>query len=167
MLKKYYTYQQLARAFDVGAVLRNSQNSLNGDITWTYGKSRFFLPRQRRTRTAVGVRESATRVTVHIDELKNRAAVPFVVHRINDTMKNAKAEIVTMKNGKVTKTIAPLELVTLRSSALKISVPSVSLSAAPRQKVTGKLGVLHMEKVKYFWSYKSDECLPLRGYEYS
>lgn len=164
VLKKYYTYQQLARAFDVGAVFRDSQSSLNGDMTWTYGKKPHlfaataqnpdgswstgicnftadsFLNVQGWGDDKWNVEQGGQtpaqsfRVTVHIDELKNRAAVPFVVHRTNDTMKNAKAETVTMKNGKVTITVAPLELVTLRSSALKVSVPSVSVPAAPRQR---------------------------------
>ena len=36
--QKYYYYRQLSRAFDVGAVFRASQSSLDGDMTWTYGK---------------------------------------------------------------------------------------------------------------------------------
>jgi hypothetical protein len=54
-------------------------------------------------------------VTIRVDELKNHKNVPFVVHRTNETVKNAPSETVIMKNGEVTITVAPLELVTLRS----------------------------------------------------
>ncbi|HEX8237568.1 MAG TPA: hypothetical protein VF600_16545 [Abditibacteriaceae bacterium] len=158
VMKKYYTYQQLSRTFDVGAVFRDSQSSLDGDMTWTFGKKPHlfaataqnpdgswstgicnftadsFLNVQGWGDDKWNVEQGGQtpaqtfRVTLRVDELKNRAAVPFVVHRTNETLKNAKAETVTMKNGEVTITVAPLELVTLRSAA----------STTPA-KVTGKL----------------------------
>jgi O-glycosyl hydrolase len=38
VFQKYYTYRQLSGAFDVGATFRDSQSSLDGDMTWTYGQ---------------------------------------------------------------------------------------------------------------------------------
>ncbi len=149
VMKKYYSYQQLAQAFDVGAVFRSSQSSLDGDMTWTYGKKPHLFAATAQNpdgswssglcnftadsflgvqgwaddkwNTEQGGQTPAQTfaVTLRIDELKNRAAVPFVVHRTGATSKNAKSEIVTMKNGAVTLSVAPLELVTLRSVASK------------------------------------------------
>ena len=38
MFTKYHYYQQLGTTFDVGAMFRASRSSLEGDMTWTYGK---------------------------------------------------------------------------------------------------------------------------------
>ena len=54
-------------------------------------------------------------VTIRDDELRHRSNVSFVVHHTNETLKITRAETVIMKNGVVTVTVAPLELVTLRS----------------------------------------------------
>ena len=146
VMKKYFTYQQLARAFDVGAVFRDSQSSLDGDMTWTYGQKPHLISATARNANGswssgicnftsdsfLGVQgwsdekwnieqgghapAQIFRVTLQIDELKNRAQVPFVVHRTNDTLKNARAETIVMKNGSVNLNVAPLELVTLRSA---------------------------------------------------
>ena len=145
VLKKYYTYQQLSRAFDVGAVFRDSQSSLDGDMTWTYGQKPHLFAATARNRDgtwSTGICNFTTdsflkvqgwaydkwnveqgghtpgrtfTVTIRVAELRNCSHVSFVVHRTNDTMKNAPAETVIMKNGAVTVTVAPLELVTVRS----------------------------------------------------
>ena len=52
--QKYYYYRQLSRAFDVGAVFRASQSSLDGDMTWTYGRSPASPSPPPATRTALG-----------------------------------------------------------------------------------------------------------------
>jgi O-glycosyl hydrolase len=149
VMKKYYTYQQLAQAFDVGAVFRDTQSSLDGDMTWTYGrKPHLFAATAQNpdgswssgicnftSDSFLGVQgwgddkwnieqggqtpAQSFPVTLQVDELKNRAAVPFVVHRTNAISKNDKAETVIMKNGVVTLNVVPLELVTLRSAAVK------------------------------------------------
>ncbi len=36
--KKYFSYRQLARAFDVGAILRHCTSSLDGEMTFKYGR---------------------------------------------------------------------------------------------------------------------------------
>ncbi len=146
VMKKYFTYQQLAQAFDVGAVFRDSQSSRDGDMTWTYGQKPHLISATARnpdgswssgicnftSDSFLGVQgwsddkwnieqgghspAQSFRVTLQIEELKNRAAVPFVLHRTNATSKNARAETIVMKNGSVTLSVAPLELVTLRSA---------------------------------------------------
>ncbi|PQV62605.1 hypothetical protein B1R32_12717 [Abditibacterium utsteinense] len=149
VMKKYYTYQQLAQAFDVGAVFRDSQSSMDGDMTWTYGQKPHLIAATAQnpdgswssgicnftTDSFLGVQgwgddkwnveqggktpAQTFPVTIQIDEMKNRAVVPFVVHRTNATLKNAKAETVVMKNGALTISVAPMELVTLRSTVAK------------------------------------------------
>lgn len=148
VMKKYYTYQQLSQAFEVGAVFRDSQSSLDGDMTWTYGRkphlvaatarnpdgswssaicnftSNSFLKVQGWGDDQWNVEQGGHtpaqpyRVSLQVDELKNHAAISFQVHRTNDAMKNIAAETVVMKNGAVVIEVAPLELVTLRSGPL-------------------------------------------------
>ena len=145
--QKYYTYQQLADAFDVGAIFRASRSASEGDMTWTYGtKPRVTAATARNPDGSWGVgianysadsfagvqgwsddKWNAEQgghtpgqtfaVTVAIDELKEKGDLKFDVHRSNANSRNAKAEPVTMKNGAVTIQVAPLELVTLRSAA--------------------------------------------------
>ena len=145
--QKYYTYQQLADTFDVGAIFRASQSASEGDMTWTYGlKPRVIAATARNPDGSWGVgianytadsfagvqgwsdeKWNAEQgghspgqtfpVTIRIDELKNKGALKFDLHRSNGSLKNAVGEPVTMKNGEVTVEVAPLELVTLRSAA--------------------------------------------------
>jgi len=149
VFKKYYAYQQLARAFDVGSVFRDSTSSLDGDMTWTFGlKPRVTAASARNAdgSWAIGVanytsdsfsgvqgwsdenwnREQGGHspaqnyaVTIRVDELKNRAAVPFTVYRTNAKASNAKSETVVMHGGQVSVPVASQELVTLRSAPLK------------------------------------------------
>lgn len=145
VMKKYYTYQQLSQAFDVGAVFRDSQSSLDGDMTWTYGRKPHLFAATARNPDgswSVGICNFTAdsflnvqgwgddkwnveqggqtpgqtfAVTIRADELRTRGNIPFMVRRTNGTAKNAPAGTVIMKNGAVTVTVAPLELVTLRS----------------------------------------------------
>jgi len=55
-------------------------------------------------------------VTVHVEELKDSASVPFQVYRSNDSATNQLAASVTLANGSATVAVAPHELVTLRTS---------------------------------------------------
>ncbi len=148
VFKKYYAYQQLAQAFDVGTVFRNSTSSIDGDMTWTFGlKPRVISSTARNPdgSWSIGLtnytadsfsgvqggdetwnREQGGHspaqnysVTIRVDELKNRPAVPFTVVRTNAAKSNAKSETVVMRGGQVTVPIASQELVTLRSTALR------------------------------------------------
>ncbi len=146
IFQKYYYYQQLSEAFDVGAVFRDSQSSLEGDMTWTYGqKPRLTAASARNTDgtfsiglsnytadSFAGVQGWADekwnkeqgghtpvqtfRVTIQLPELEGRRNVRFAVHRSNAILKNAPQETVTMKNGAITVNVGPLDLVTLRSA---------------------------------------------------
>ncbi len=144
--QKYYTYQQLADTFDVGAIFRASQSSSEGDMNWTYGlKPRVIAATAVNPDGSWGVGIAnytadsflgvqgwgddkwnteqgghtpgqTFPVTIRIDELKDKGDLKFEVHRSNDAAQNAKAPPVTMKNGEVTVEVAPLELVTLRGA---------------------------------------------------
>ena len=145
--QKYYTYQQLADTFDVGAIFRASQSSSEGDMTWTYGlKPRVIAATAKNPDGSWGVgianytadsfagvqgwsddKWNAEQgghtpgqtipVTIRVDELKNSGDVKFEMQRSNSQTQNAASEAVTMKNGEVTINVAPLELVTLRGAA--------------------------------------------------
>ncbi|RYX83818.1 hypothetical protein EON83_12785 [bacterium] len=146
VFQKFYSYQQLANTFDVGATFRASQSSIEGDMAWTYGKKPRILSASAKNPDGswgigisnftadsfLGVQGWADDdwnssqggntpgqtfpVTIRIEELKNAGNVPFVTHRTGGTSQNAKGETLTMKNGALTINVAPLELVTLRSN---------------------------------------------------
>ena len=149
VFQKYFYYQQLSNAFDIGALFRDSKSSLDGDMTWTYGKKPRVIAAgaqnpdgswsagisnytadsfagvqgwadEKWNRRAGGHTPGQTfQVTLNIEELKGRGAIPFVVHRSSGKLQNADSGTVLMQNGQLTVTIAPLELVTLRSTAMK------------------------------------------------
>jgi hypothetical protein len=145
ILKKFYVYQQLAQAFDVGAEFRRTQSSLDGDMTYTFGRKPHLLAATARNPDgtwSIGIQnytadsfsgsqgqadEEWTRsqggytpatpykVTVAVAELAGANGMRFQVHRTNATQTNSAAGSVTLKDGVVTVGVAPLELVTLRS----------------------------------------------------
>jgi len=141
--QKYYYYRQLTNTFAVGAVFRDSQSSLEGDMTWTYGKKpRITVASARNpdgtwgvgisnfTATAPSFNDNpndtsgsdngylarAYTVTVQIPELARAAAnTVFTVQRSQPTGVSKNEGTVPLRNGSLTVTINPLELVTLRS----------------------------------------------------
>lgn len=139
VFQKYYYYRQLSDTFDVGAVFRASQSSLDDGMTWTYGPkphlvaaagrnpdgswgvglTDFTLPEgdaaNSRNGFFNGDKAQAYTVTVNVPELANVGAVPFTVYRSSGTLNDVREGNVTMTHGSVTVTVYPLELVTLRS----------------------------------------------------
>ena len=143
---KYYYYQQLARAFDVGAIFRASRSSLDGEMCWSFGqKSRVTAAAAQNpdgswslglcnftadsfdavknwgdakwNREQGGFTPGQTfAVTVKVPELKARGKIAFTVQRSDATRKNAGDGNASMHDGEITLRIAPLELVTLRSA---------------------------------------------------
>ena len=127
-------------------MFRDNQSSLDGDMTWTYGRKPHLFAATARNPDgswSVGVCNFTAdsflnvqgwgddkwnveqgghtpgqtfAVTIRADELRTRGNVSFRVRRTNGTVKNAPAGTVIMKNGVVTVTVGPLELVTLRSN---------------------------------------------------
>jgi len=146
VFQKFFYYRQLTNAFDVGALFRQSQSSLEGDMTWTYGpKPRLTVAAARNPDGSWGIGLSnftapnfleAPRqnnggdffngyhartfaVTLSVPELARSGALSFQVHRSNSTLNDVAQAPVTMKNGRVTVTLDPLDLVTLRSAGIK------------------------------------------------
>ncbi len=138
--QKYDYYRQLSQAFDVGAVFRTSQSTLDGDMTWTFGRkphltaaaarcpdgtwavglsdytSDTFPASSQAEKDNSGYPAQAYAVTVRIPELAHAGAVRFRVHRGGVGLENTPQGTLIMHDGVVTiPRIGPLELVTLRS----------------------------------------------------
>ena len=145
--QKYYYYRQLSRTFDVGTVFRGSHSSLDGDMTYTYGKKpRVTAAAARNPDGTWGIGLSndtspafkdaddpqdfalhnsgyAARtfaVTVRVPELARVKTLRFAVRHSNSGVDDVPAGIVLMHGGVVTvPAVGPLDLVTLRSLPLK------------------------------------------------
>lgn len=142
VFQKYFYYRQLARTFDVGAAFRQSQSSLEGEMTWTYGpKPRVTVAAARNPDGSWGIglsnftapdflevpkennggdffngyRARTFEVTVEVPELAQAGTMRFELRRSNATINDQAQQIVLMKNGRATVTLNPLDLVTLRS----------------------------------------------------
>ena len=137
IFQKFYYYRQLGETFDVGAVFRRSQNSLEGPMTWTYGKKpRLTVAAARNPDGSWGIGLSnftsenfnaegspgqpATvfDATLVIPELAGSGAVTFTEHASNGHLTNANQGVVTLIDGRGTVRVEPLELITLRSGPL-------------------------------------------------
>ena len=141
IFQKYYYYQQLAATFDVGAIWRESTSSSAGGMAWTYGKKphltasaarnpdggwgvglcNFTSPRftdnpDEPNSSNNGVQARSITVTVQIAELANSGEVAFEVHRSGGHLSNATEGALVARDGLMTMTVGPLELVTLRSA---------------------------------------------------
>ncbi len=145
VLQKYYYLQQLSAAFDVGAQFHHCLSSLDGEMTYTYGKkprlnaaaardpdgswsfalSNYTAPSfsdtddEKNFALHNGGRPSqAYSVTIQAPELaKLTTPLRFAVHRSSGKLNNAAAGTITMDGGKLTiPDIEPLELITLRST---------------------------------------------------
>jgi hypothetical protein len=144
MFQKYFYYRQLSEAFDIGAAFRRSQSSLDGDMTWTYGKKPHLSVAAARNRDgswAVGLSNYTSNtfpefdqfhkdnsgfsaqtfsVTVRVPELQRVKSLRFDVRRSNSGVNDRPAGTVVMHSGLVTvPNIGPLDLVTLRSLSAK------------------------------------------------
>lgn len=137
MFEKHDYYRLLAEAFDVGAVFRDCTSSLEGDMTWTYGKKPRLTAAAARNPDGTwaaglcdftspeftadpddrrGHPAEAFEVTVHVPEMEDAGEVTFTVRREGPAEDlGAKADEVVMRGGRVTLRVDPLELVTLRS----------------------------------------------------
>lgn len=141
ILQKYYYLKQLSRAFDVGAVLRHSTSSLEGDMAWTVGHkpkitvaagenpdgtwaigisnftSDYFLSSQAPEwdRTHGGGPAQTYDVIVRIPELESRGGTSMNAYRSNRDVNAEPAGQASMHKGEVRlNNVAPLDLWTLR-----------------------------------------------------
>ena len=136
---KYYYLRRLSDTFDVGSVFRHSVSSSEGDMTYTYGRkprlnaaaaknpdgtwgvglSNFtgdgFLQDTQQNRDNSGYPPENLAVTVRVPELASAGDVPFHLHRNSATLRDIDEGLVILHHGEANVTIAPQELVTLRS----------------------------------------------------
>ena len=136
---KYYYLQQLSQTFDVGALFRQSLSTLENDMTWTYGRkpqitaaaarnrdgswgigisdytSNDFPQKSQFERDNCGRPSQSFTVTIKVAELAHAGELRFETHRSGPGLTNSRQESVVMRDGQVTISIHPLELVTLRS----------------------------------------------------
>jgi len=140
-LQKYWYYQQLSQAFEVGAVFRHSTRTAGDpEMTWTYGKKPKLTAAAARNADgtwAVGLANFTDAsftdrrgkedqngfpaetfdVTVVIDELRGAGALNMQVHRSSHGINNRPAGTVTLTDGCVTvREVGPCDLITLRAS---------------------------------------------------
>ena len=136
---KYYYYRQLAHAFDPGAVFRACESATEGPMTWTYGRKprltaaaavnpdgswalalvNFTAPTFRddpNEPNSAANGQPARSITATI---KLPAPLParFALRRSGPHLTDAPEGEVAPVDGTLTVTLAPLELVTLRSAA--------------------------------------------------
>lgn len=143
-LLKYDYFRRLGRTIDPGATFRDCQSSVEGDMTWTYGRKprltaaaalnpdgswaiglsnytsdRFEFPRMTQfDRDNTGHAAQYFDVTLRVPELTDAGPVAFRVHRNSETLRDVDEGTVTMRDGVVTiPDVSPLQLVTLRSAA--------------------------------------------------
>ncbi len=138
-LLKYYYLRRLSQTFDVGAVFRLSQSSLEGDMTYTYGRkprlnaaagrnpdgtwavalsdftSSAFLLDTQLNKDNSGYPPQSFVVTVRVPELARAGDVPFRLTRNSETLRDIDEGTLVMHNGEMTVPLAPTELVTLRA----------------------------------------------------
>ena len=143
-LLKYDYFRRLGRAFDPGATFRDCESSLEGDMTWTYGRKprltaaaaqnpdgswavglsnytsdRFEFPGMTPfDRDNTGHPSQTFDVTLRVPELAEAGPIAFRVHRNGETLRDVDEGTVTMRDGVVTvPDVSALQLVTLRSAA--------------------------------------------------
>ena len=143
---KYHYFKQLADAFDYGAAFRRPTSSMDKSMVWSYGRKprvtvaaaenpdgTWAVGLSNYTHTPVsedardfykqnaGYPTEAFEVDLGIDELSGAGTVEFAVTRSGpdggDVLEAEDAGTVTMRDGRLKVTIAPLQLVTLRSVA--------------------------------------------------
>lgn len=136
---KYYYLRRLSQTFDAGAVFRLSQSSLEGDMTYTYGRkprlnaaagrnadgtwsvalsdftSSAFVQDTPLNKDNSGYPPQSFVVTVRVPELAGTGDIPFQLTRNSETLRDMDEGTVVMHSGEMTVSIAPTELVTLRA----------------------------------------------------
>ncbi|BDI32489.1 hypothetical protein CCAX7_45400 [Capsulimonas corticalis] len=142
LLEPYYYLKQLAATFDVGSVCRRATSSLDGDMAYTSGKKPRITAAAAKNPDgswSIGISNDTSpnfkdeddekdfrlhnsgyaartfQVTVSVAELAGMGNKTFSLHRSSKT-NNLPSETVIMHDGQVTVSVAPLQLVTLRSS---------------------------------------------------
>ena len=137
LFQKYFYYKQLSFAFDPGAAFRYCSSSLDGDMTWTFGRkahlnaacaenpdgtwavglSNYTAPKfdPPASDPNGGWPAQTLTVTVRVPELAAKKALRFAVFH-SSAAADVYGGVLVMHGGTVTvPNVRPLELVTLRS----------------------------------------------------
>jgi hypothetical protein len=145
---KYYYMKHLAQTMDAGGIFRNTRISTNlptgtsEDMVYTYGRkpdiesATLYNPDSTMTAAIVNLTGAisdtaetpkftygdsvAYTVNITVEEMADIPKVKFGVIRSNQTLRLAAQDSVTMTNGTMSITVAPLELVTLRSDKVAV-----------------------------------------------
>ena len=136
---KYFYLEQLTQAFDIGAVFRSCASSTEKEMTRTYGrKPRLNAAAARNSdgTWSIGIVNGTSNdidmstpfnaanagrpaqtftVTLQVEELSASGVITFHAARSSPEQANIDEGKIVMKNGEITLTIKPLELLTLRS----------------------------------------------------
>jgi len=142
LLEPYYYLKQLSETFGVGAVCRRATSSLEGDMTYTFGKKPRITAAAAKNPDgtwAIGISNYTSpnfkddddpkdfnlhnsgyaamtyQVTVNVAELAGTQTKTFRVHRSSKS-NNLPDETVVMYNGQITLSVEPLQLITMRST---------------------------------------------------
>lgn len=143
VLQKYYYLKQLSETFDLGAVFRHSLSSLDGEMTYTYGKkprlnaaaarnpdgswgigfSNFTSPAftdaddpKNFAQHNSGYAARTFEVTVRVPELAAVKSLRFAAHRSSSGVSDRPTGVLVMHSGVlVVPAAGPLNLITLRS----------------------------------------------------
>jgi len=142
---KFYYFQSLSHTFDVGAVFRQPMSQTEGTMQWpgkTAPPPRITVTAAKNPDGSFGVAalnytvgpdtppatsdlwpwprrpghtQQSFDVTIVIDELADAGSVPMTVHRCGEGLERVQEDDVMLTDGKVTITVNPMQLVTLRS----------------------------------------------------
>ncbi len=143
VLQKYFYLKQLAETFDAGAAVRHCTSSLDGEMTYTYGKKPHIFAAAARNPDGTwglgicndtsptfsadddeknfeshnsGRPAQAYTVTIRIAELAGSDGVQFAVHRSNKNINDTPTGTISVRAGEITvPDIEPHDLMTLRS----------------------------------------------------
>ncbi len=138
LFEKYFYYKQLSFSFDPGARFRLCSSSLDGDMTWTFGRKAHLNAAAARNPDgtwAIGLSNYTApafdplardpnggwppqtfAVTVRVPELASVKSLRFAVRRSNRGADDAPDGVLVMHSGEVVvPRVGPLDLITLRS----------------------------------------------------
>lgn len=147
---KYYYFKQIRTIFDYNAVFRDAVSATEGDMVYTYGqKPAINCAAAKNPDGSWGIGAvnltginatffgetyypAATyNVTIYVKELANVASTNFRLYRSSASKRFYNDGIVTMRNGSVTVTITPKELISLRSISSSLPTTHQIINFAP------------------------------------
>src|SRR5882724_4655346 len=142
-LLKYYYFKQLLSTFDVGSIFRSTQSSTESDMAYTYGQKpavnaaaavnpdgSWAISVVNDTgvccNSSLSTWFAATtyNVTINVSELSGSGTMSFTLYRSKANNHFVNSGSVNMNNGSITLTVAPQELISLRSASTGGTIPA-------------------------------------------